>query len=108
MNIKSAQRDRQTEAKIVKLVNRINRSSLSGETEVKSKTLEGTRLIHVRRNCERGDMKTNYLGIPTHSDSRSIITQSRLLISQSRHKQQHRQLSMLQRASAEIGIQSQA
>ncbi|MGH2412226.1 MAG: hypothetical protein ACRDEA_00720, partial [Microcystaceae cyanobacterium] len=53
---------------------------------------------------ERGEMKPTNLNIHPHDDSRSIGAQARLLMSQSRQKQQNRQESMLHRAAAEIGI----
>jgi hypothetical protein len=49
-------------------------------------------------------MKTNYSNIQTKGAFGSITTQARLLMSQTRHKQNNRQQSMLQRAAEQVGI----
>lgn len=49
-------------------------------------------------------MKANNLDIRSHDGSQPIRAQARLLMSQSRHRQQNRQQSMLQRAAGELGI----
>ncbi|MGH2414960.1 MAG: hypothetical protein ACRDEA_14980 [Microcystaceae cyanobacterium] len=49
-------------------------------------------------------MKANNLDSQSHDSSQAIRAQARLLMSQSRQRQQNRQQSMLQRAAGELGI----
>lgn len=51
-------------------------------------------------------MKPNTFNNQVNDSSPSIGTQARLLLSQSRAKQQNRQQSMLHRAAEEVGINS--
>lgn len=48
-------------------------------------------------------MKLNNLGIQ-NDDTQSVSAQARLLMSERRHKIQHRQQSMLQRAASSVGF----
>lgn len=49
-------------------------------------------------------MKTNHSNIETNRAFGSVTTQARLLMSQTRHKHNNRQQSMLQRATEQFGI----
>ena len=49
-------------------------------------------------------MKNTYLGIQNSNNSQSVLAQARLLMSERRHKLQHRAQSMLHRAASEVGI----
>lgn len=49
-------------------------------------------------------MNNSDLGIQRNSNSRSVSAQARFLMSERRHKSQHRQQSMLQRTGLEVGI----
>lgn len=49
-------------------------------------------------------MKVNHLGVQNDNNSRAVSAQARFLMSESRHKLEKRQQSMLQRAASSVGI----